>query len=130
MSVATKLQLSAKPVSEARAILGPAGNRVRVSDEPKRKPEHPKTPQRPRKPASEILEPAVRNNISVDSSCSSDSSSSSSSAKKTVKPRTVRRNGFKPAKVVPEGGEAAALSSPKISGPPKRCDWITPYSGE
>lgn len=128
MSVATKLQLSAKPVSEARAILGPAGNRVRVSDEPKRKPEHPKTPQRPRKPASEILEPAVRNNISDDSSCSSDSSSTSSSAKKTVKPRTVRRNGFKPAKVVPEGGEAAALSSPKISGPPKRCDWITPYS--
>lgn len=130
MSVATKLQLSAKPVSEPRAILGLAGNRVRVSEELKRKADNPKRPLRQRNRASEIPEPAVRNNVSVDSSCSSDSSSSASSAKKTVNSRTVRRNGFGPVKVVPDGAEAAALLSPKISGPPKRCDWITPHSGE
>lgn len=128
MSVATKLQLSSKPVSEPRAILGLAGNRVRVSEELKRKAENPKRPLRQRNRASEIPEPAVRNNVSVDSSCSSDSSSSASSAKKTVNSRTVRRNGFGPVKVVPDGAEAAALLSPKISGPPKRCDWITPHS--
>ncbi|KAG6626751.1 DNA-3-methyladenine glycosylase [Carya illinoinensis] len=129
MSVVTKLQLSAKPVSEPRAILGPTGNRVRVSEEPpKRKPESVKRPQRLRKPASEIPEPAVRNNVSVDSSCSSDSYSSGSSMKKTVKSRTGRRTGFKPVKVVPHCVDGEALSSPKNSGPPKRCDWITPYS--
>ncbi|KAE8100548.1 hypothetical protein FH972_018436 [Carpinus fangiana] len=128
MSVATKLQLSAKPVSEPRAILGLAGNRLRVSEELKRKAENPKRPQRQRNRASEIPEPAVRNNTSVDSSCSSDSSSSGSLAKKTVNSRTVRRNGLGPAKVVPDGAEAVALSSTKISGPPKRCDWITAHS--
>jgi DNA-3-methyladenine glycosylase I len=131
MSVATKLQLSAKPVSEPRAILGLAGNRLRVSEELKRKAENPKRrPQRQRNRASEIPEPAARNNASVDSSCSSDSSSSGSLAKKTVNSRTVRRNGLGPVKVVPDGAEAVALSSPKISGPPKRCDWITAHSGE
>lgn len=128
MSVATKLQLSTKPVPEPRAILGPAGNRVRVSEELKRKAEKPKKPQPQINRASKIPEPAVRNSVSVDSSCSSDSSSSGSSAKKKVNSRTVRRNGFRPVKVSPDVAEAAALSSPKISGPPKRCDWITPHS--
>lgn len=131
MSVVAKLQLSGKPVSEPRAILGLAGNRFRVSEEPpKQKPESVKRLQRLKKPASKIPEPAVRNNLSVDSSCSSDSSSSGSSMKKTVKSRTVRGTGFKPVKVVPHGVDSEALSSPKNSGPPRRCDWITPYSGQ
>ena len=127
MSVATK------PVSETRAILGPAGNRVRVSEEPKRKSENNiKKPQRPRKPVPEIPEPVVRNNVSVDSSCSSDSSSSggTSTKKSASSTRSVKRIGFKAAKVVPHNVDTAPLSSPKISGPPKRCDWITPHSGK
>ncbi|KAK4599671.1 hypothetical protein RGQ29_009633 [Quercus rubra] len=129
MSVAT-----AKPVSETRSILGPAGNRVRVSEEPKRKSDNNtmKKPQRPRNPVPvpKIPEPVVRNNGSVDSSCSSDSSSSGgSSAKKSASStKSVRRVGFKAAKVVPDNVVSATLSPPKISGPPKRCDWITTHS--
>ncbi|XP_015884611.3 uncharacterized protein LOC107420223 [Ziziphus jujuba] len=127
MSVATKLR---SPVCEPRAILGPGGNRVRVSEDLKRKNEGMKKPQRPpRKPVSEMPETAVRNNVSVDSSCSSDSSSSGSLAKTVSSRRTVRRNGLRPrpVKVVPDGVEVGAVS-PKLSGPPKRCDWITPNS--
>lgn len=129
--MATKLH---SPVCEPRAILGPGGNRVRVSEGPKRKGEALKKPQtqRTRKPTvvSEVPQSVVRSNGSVDSSCSSDSSSSgflakTVSSKKT--PPTVKRKGLKPVKVVPDGVEAVA-ASPKISGPPKRCDWITPNS--
>lgn len=125
MSVATKLR---SPVCEPRAILGPGGNRVRVSEDLKHKNEGLKKPQRPRKPVSEMPESAVRNNVSVDSSCSSDSSSSGSLAKTVSSRRTVRRNGLRPVKVVPDGVGVGAVS-PKLSGPPKRCDWITPNSG-
>lgn len=131
MSVAT-----AKPVSENRSILGPAGNRVRVSEEPKRKPDNNtiKKPQRPRNPVPvpKIPEPVMRNNGSVDSSCSSDSSSSGgSSAKKSASStKSVRPVGFKAAKVAPDNVVSVTLSPPKISGPPKRCDWITTHSGK
>ncbi|KAK3231562.1 hypothetical protein Dsin_003443 [Dipteronia sinensis] len=134
MSVAVKLQSSAKPVSEPRAILGPTGNRVRASDDPKRKTEAPKKLQRPKKPVQVIPAPVVRNNVSTDSSCSSDSSSSSgSSAKKKLESsRTTvmaKRNGVKNMKVVPDGGVVEIEEiSPKVSGPIKRCDWITSNS--
>lgn len=130
--MATKPQVSAKLVSEQRAILGPTGNRVRASEDPKRKTEAPKKQQRPRKVVQEIPAQAVRNNVSVDS-CSSDSSASSgSSAKKLENSRRnviVRRNGVKNANVVPDGTTEVAEISPKASGPIKRCDWITPNSG-
>lgn len=138
MSVATKLH---SPVCEPRAILGPGGNRVRVSEDPKRKGEPLKKPQRTtktttttaavasKKTVPEVPQSVVRNNGSVDSSCSSDSSSSGSLAKTVSSKKTVRRQGLRPVKVVPAGAEVAA-PSPKISGPPKRCDWITPNSGK
>ncbi|KAJ1384930.1 Methyladenine glycosylase [Sesbania bispinosa] len=134
MPVVTKLQSYAKPVSEPRAILKPAGNRVAVSEEPKRKKEN---PQRARKEVQEICDSIVRSNVSVDSTCSTDSSNSSSnsSAKKVnsvtvnASRRTVKRNGFKPARVVPDAVDVATLSPPpKGSAPPKRCDWITQNS--
>ncbi|KAL5558092.1 hypothetical protein UlMin_034303 [Ulmus minor] len=123
MSLATKLQ---SPVCEPRAILGPGGNRVRVSEDPKRKGETLKKPQKiqkPKKPVTEVPQSVA----SVDNSCSSDSSSCGSLPKSLNSRKTVRRNGVKPVKIVPEGVEVAA-KSPKISGPPKRCDWITPNS--
>lgn len=123
MSVATKLQSS---ICEPRAVLGPGGNRVRVSDAPKRKNEGlKKPPQRPIKPVSEIPEAVVRNNVSVDSTCSSDTSSSCSSAKTVSPRRTVRHKSLRPAKLVSDDMEVV-----KPAGPPKRCEWITPNSGK
>lgn len=129
MPVVTKLQSSSKPNAKPRAVLGPAGNRVRVSEDPNRNTETPKNQQqRPRKQASEIPETIVRNDVSVDSTCSSDSSASNSSARKVSSRRTVKRSGFKQVKIVPDGVDGAALSM-KPTGPPKRCEWITPNSG-
>ncbi|XVF73712.1 hypothetical protein PTKIN_Ptkin13bG0004800 [Pterospermum kingtungense] len=128
MSVATKLP---KPVTERRAILCPNGNRVRVSDESKKKNEAPKKPQRQKTPVSQTPQTAVQSNVSVDdSSCSSDSSSSStnSSSVKTVSSRkTDKRNGVK-AKVSPTASEVVTDISAGLSGPLKRCDWITQFS--
>lgn len=133
-SMATKVQALAKPVSEQRAILGPTGNRVRASEDPKRKTEVAKKPQRPIKPASRIPEPVIRNNGSVDSSCSSDSSSSTASpAKKIESSRrtvTVKRKNVKNMKIVPDASSEIPEASRIISEPIKRCDWITPNSGK
>lgn len=120
MSVATKLQSPAKPLSEGRVVLGPGGNRFRVSEEAKRKKEGLKKPQQHRKQSSEVPEAVVQNNLSFESSCSSDSSSSGSSVKMVNSRGRVKRNGLKPVKVVPHGVEV----------PAKRCDWITPNSGK
>ncbi|KDP38470.1 hypothetical protein JCGZ_04395 [Jatropha curcas] len=137
MSVANKLQSSAKPVPEPRAILGPTGNRVRVLEESRRKSEVLKKAQlRPRKPAakaavSEMPQEVVKNNLSVDSLSSSDSNSSSSSSGSSAKVasprRTVKRNGLRAVKVVPDGVEFGGIS-PKQDLPVKKCDWITPHS--
>lgn len=118
MPVATKLQSPAKPLSEGRVVLGPGGNRFRVSEEAKRKKEGLKKPQQHRKQPSEVPEAVVRNNLSFESSCSSDSSSSGSSVKMVNSRGRVKRKGLKPVKVVPHGVEV----------PAKRCDWITPNS--
>ncbi|KAH9692848.1 DNA glycosylase superfamily protein [Citrus sinensis] len=127
--MATKVQSLARPVSEQRAILGPTGNRVRASQDPKRKTE---VPKKPKKPAPKIPEPVIRNNASVDSSCSSESSTSSAaSAKRMENSRrsvTAKRNGVKNMKVVPHASAEIPEASPVNSGPIKRCDWITPNS--
>ncbi|PRQ26993.1 putative DNA-3-methyladenine glycosylase I [Rosa chinensis] len=116
MSVATELQSS---ICEPRAVLGPGGNRVRVSEGPKHKYEGlKKPPQRPRK---EIPESVVRKNVSVDSSCSSDTSSTGSSPKTASPRRTVRHKSLRPAKLV-------SNDVVKPDGPPRRCEWITAYS--
>ncbi|XVF63913.1 hypothetical protein PTKIN_Ptkin09bG0124600 [Pterospermum kingtungense] len=130
MSVATKLKSSPKPVTEPRAILGPTGNRARVSDESKRKTEALKKPQRPKIPVSRSPKSVVQSNVSVDSCCSSDSSSSNSSLKTVSSTKTVKRKGVKPVKphVAPTADEVVTGISPVISKPLKRCDWITPFS--
>ncbi|XVF36147.1 hypothetical protein REPUB_Repub19eG0033400 [Reevesia pubescens] len=131
MSVATKLKSSPKPVMEPRAILGPTGNRVRVSDESKRRTEALKRPQKPKITVSQSPKSVVQSNVSVDSFCSSDSSSSNSSVK-TLSSRktTVKRNGVKPvkAKATLAADEVVTGISPVKSEPLKRCDWITPFS--
>ncbi|KAE8656571.1 hypothetical protein F3Y22_tig00116999pilonHSYRG00013 [Hibiscus syriacus] len=130
MSVATKPKLSTKPVMEPRAIFGPAGNRVRVSDESKRRTEALRKPQRPKVPISHSPLSVVQSNVSVDSSNSSDSSSSNSSFKTASSRKTVKRNGVKQAKpkVASTADESVTEIYPAISGPLKRCDWITPFS--
>lgn len=121
MSVATKLQSPVKPLSEGRVVIGLGGNRLRVSEEDKRKKEGLKrSQQQSRKTPSEVPEAIVRNNLSFESSCSSDSSSSGSSVKMVNSKGRVKHNGLKPVKVVPDAVEV----------PAKRCDWITPNSGK
>lgn len=132
MPVVTKFQSCAKPPSEPRPVLKPAGNRVAISQDPKRN--NLKKPQRPIKQVPQIPDTVVQSNVSLDSTCSSDSSSSSNASAKKVNSAsrsrtTVKRNGFKPIRVVPHAVDVATLSpTPKPSGPPKRCDWITPHS--
>ncbi|XWS14614.1 hypothetical protein CRYUN_Cryun35bG0024300 [Craigia yunnanensis] len=130
MSEATKLKSSPKPVMEQRAILGPTGNRVRVSGESKRKNEALKKSQRQKTPVSQSPQSVVQTNVSVESSCSSDSSSSNSSVKTVSSRKTVKRNGVKPvkAKIAPTADEVVTEISPVISKPLKGCDWITPFS--
>ncbi|XP_004501037.1 uncharacterized protein [Cicer arietinum] len=129
MPVATKL--NASRATEPRAILKPGGNRVTVYEEHKRKKENTKKTHDPRKQVPNISDSVVQSNVSLDSTCSSDSFSSDSSVKKvnTVNANEsakMKRNGFKPVRVVPDG---VHVSPPhKASEPSKRCDWITPNS--
>lgn len=126
MPVPAKPQPTAKPVAELRAILGPGGNRVAVGKEdPKRQ----SKPQKPRKPsAAEVPASAVRSSASVDSTASSDSNSNSSSASSVKKMAKCRRTvksvvGATVARPVSPGAEDGG-----VSGPLKRCDWITANS--
>ena len=120
MSVATELRSPAKPDRGARAILGPAGNRVRVLEEAKRKKEGVK---KPNCLVSQTPSVVVRSNSSVDSTGSSESVKMASSKRRT------KPNKSKSVKVVPEKMNVVALS-PELAGPVKRCDWITPNSGK
>ncbi|KAA0051674.1 putative GMP synthase [Cucumis melo var. makuwa] len=120
MSVATKLQSHAKPALEPRAILGPGGNRDRAPHNPKCKPETLKKTEKQSKALPVISELVIRDNVSVGSSCSSDSLSSNYSVK-LLKPYAV--------KPVSAGGDSSATTtSPALSLPGKRCDWITLHS--
>ncbi|KAI3439646.1 uncharacterized protein J3R85_004479 [Psidium guajava] len=121
MPVPAKLRPTAPPVAEPRAVLGPGGNRVAVAEDQERQSQ----PQKPRKPAAEVPALAVRSAASVDSTCSSDSNSSgASSVKKMAKCRRTARcvgaRAARPASPVAEDGG--------VSGPFKRCDWITANS--
>ncbi|XP_057504216.1 uncharacterized protein LOC130787784 isoform X2 [Actinidia eriantha] len=122
MSVATEHRLAAKPGSEARVILGPSGNRIRVSEEAKRKKESLKKNQKPSRLVSATPCLVARNNLSVDSTCSSDSSSWGSSVTMVSSKRRVKPNGLRSVKIVPDGVESV------VAGPVKRCDWITANS--
>ncbi|CAL5418224.1 unnamed protein product [Camellia sinensis] len=127
MSVATELRSPAKSHSETRAILGPTGNRVRVSEEAKRKKEVLKRPQKPSRLVSEATRSIVLNNSSLDSTSSLESSSGGSSVKMVSSKTRVKPNGSYSVKVVPDGVDLVSLSL-LVSGPVKRCDWITPNS--
>lgn len=124
MSVATELPSQVKPSSDTRKILGPAGNRVRVSEALKRKKEGLKKVEKPRNSVATTPPAVLEKNSSVDSSCSSGSSVERASAKKREK-----NNKVKPVQVVPEDGEEAETRMlSMVSIPFKRCDWITQYS--
>ncbi|KAL6982791.1 DNA-3-methyladenine glycosylase I [Sarracenia purpurea var. burkii] len=132
MSVATELPSPpAKPESVSRAILGPAGNGIRVPEETKRKKESSKRAQKPSRLVSGSEKPrlVVRSNSSVDSAWSSDSSSGGSSGKMVTSKRRMKTNEVKTVKVVPDGVDLVTRS-PTPSGTFKRCDWITPNSGK
>ncbi|XP_010539924.1 PREDICTED: uncharacterized protein LOC104813844 [Tarenaya hassleriana] len=138
MFAATKLRSPVKP-AVGRAILGPTGNRFRVSEELRRKTEiaKKKTPpsqqpqQRRMKSVAGMPDSAVRTDFSVDSSSSTDSSSSASDrspVKISVVPgrAPTRTNGvMRSVKAITDG---VTDGSPRILGPVKRCDWITPNS--
>ncbi|KAF5943261.1 hypothetical protein HYC85_020903 [Camellia sinensis] len=110
MSVATELRSPAKSHSETRAILGPTGNRVRVSEEAKRKKEVLKRPQKPSRLVSEATRSIVLNNSSLDSTSSLESSSGGSSVKMVSSKRRVKPNGSNSVKVVPDGVDLVSLS--------------------
>lgn len=119
---------------ETRSILASTGNRVRIIEEQRRKKEMMKKKKPPEKPAAQS--PAklavVRCDVSADTSSDSSSSASSSSGSivKSAQTTSSRRlkygNGVvRAAKIVPD--EVGAMSlSPSV----KRCDWITPHSGD
>ncbi|KAL8166068.1 hypothetical protein V2J09_007567 [Rumex salicifolius] len=143
--VASELYKSpVKPVQETRKILGPGGNRARVSEpakpasmaKPKKLSGTPvRSPAKIARAVSKVSEAAVRKNGSVDSSCSTESSSSSSSSslssgsaktancsRKSERAIGIRAGSVKPIRA---GVDATA---PVASEPTKRCDWITTKS--
>lgn len=132
MPVAGKPRPLAMAGAEPRAVLGPAGDRVRASpDESKRKNVSLTKQRQTRKPAPELPESALRNNVSVDTVCSTDSTSSCSSAKMAKLSWTTKRVRVKPSKLARNPPGADAVES--VTKPPdqwKRCDWVTPHSGE
>ncbi|WCJ41501.1 hypothetical protein M5689_022369 [Euphorbia peplus] len=102
------------PASYTRAYR----NRVRVLEESRMKGQVLKK--------SPVPQTVIKNNFSVDSSCSSDTnsnsfSSSSSSLKVATPRRTVKPNVFRTVKVLPHISQDQDV-------PVKRCDWITPNS--
>ncbi|CAA2967633.1 Hypothetical predicted protein [Olea europaea subsp. europaea] len=135
MSAATE-----SPGSETRSILAPTGNRVRVGEEQRMKRDmlSKNSVEKPKRVTSQTLPKrsggaavaVVLSNVSADSSSDSSSSCGGSTVKSVGSKRRIVKNsnGFvKPAKIVPNGVEALALS-PMVPGPVKRCDWITPNS--
>lgn len=126
MSSSPELRSPAKINGDTRKILGPGGNRVRDLEEQKRKKEGVKKPGRPKKSTVSQTVVRVRGNGSVDSSSSESSTIKAMNSKRGVERTDVK----KPAKIVPEGVEAAELLSPLVPVPLKRCDWITPNSGK
>lgn len=124
-----------------RCILAPTGNRVRILEEQTRRnemmkkpPEKPKrvaarSPAKPAATAAVIMRCDVSADRSSDSSTSASSSGTGSivkSAKTTSSRRKENGNG-----VVRAAEGVGALSlSPAVPLPVKRCDWITPTSGE
>ncbi|MED6197390.1 hypothetical protein PIB30_056045 [Stylosanthes scabra] len=132
MPVATEPAHSrAIPASPVRAVLKPGGNRVVAAAE-----HHPtkgnvtkkKAPPSPPKDIVVVVAPpefeesVVRGNASVDSTCCSDSSLSGSSNKNKNHKNIslVKRKGRV------NNGNFISQSPKASSGPPKRCDWITP----
>lgn len=113
-----------KTAVERREILGPAGNRVREVEEQKKKKDGVKKAERGKKLGAESPKPGpvvVRSTGAVDRS-------GSSTLKKLNSKGRVNGNANKPAKVVPDGAVAMSMS-PIAPVPLKRCDWITPNTG-
>ncbi|XP_019156232.1 PREDICTED: uncharacterized protein LOC109152981 [Ipomoea nil] len=114
-----------KTAVERREILGPAGNRVREVEEQRKKKDGLMKPERAKKLGAETPKPGPvlgRSTGPVDRSASS---CGGSTLKKLNSKGRVNGNVNKPAKVVPDGAVAAAMS-PMAPVPLKRCDWITP----
>ncbi|GMH23765.1 hypothetical protein Nepgr_025608 [Nepenthes gracilis] len=136
MSIATEIQLPTKSVKDARKILDQDGNGARIQEKTatKQGKKQSANMKKQRKPPAramvpEILDPSLRKNASVESPNSSDSHSSSLSAasasRRSSRARVKPNRAINSVKVVPCGPETAI---PIISGPIKRCDWITPHS--
>lgn len=137
MSVATELRAPVKPASATRTILGPAGNRVRSSEEESK---HKKegalknTPEKPKRSNSDTPVRAIavqsKNNVNIPSannSFLSDSSGGVMGEKKIKKVGRREKGNDGTPSTVKASPEDAKLSSLAIV-PLKRCDWITPYS--
>lgn len=138
MSVATELRSPVKPASATRTILGPAGNRVRSSEEEskhKKEGAPKKTPEKPKRSNSDTPVRAIdvrsKNNVNIPSANNSFSSDSSGGVivEKKIKKigRREKGNDGTPStvKALPEDAKLSSL----VTVPLKRCDWITSYSG-
>lgn len=108
---------STGPVTSARPVLGPGGNRARSPAPP------PEKRQPPAKPPSP--DPAGRRNVGSTRRPGSSSASDSSGSLSPVRPRNLHppatRRRTSPAPAVPV--------LPAIVGERKSCAWITPQSG-
>ncbi|CAI9116685.1 OLC1v1017898C1 [Oldenlandia corymbosa var. corymbosa] len=122
MSVVVELNSHAKANSDARKILGPGGNRVRVSEEEKKKKEGLK-----KKLAADTPIPVKKSVSSISPKSKVDNRSSAKSENSRKKVKELSDLDKEAAKVVRDGVETLTLSPP-VSGPVKRCEWITQFS--
>lgn len=121
MSVANELI-----VPETRTILGPAGNRVSVSEhETNGKKE--KTPEKPKKLSSVKPEP-VKSTVKISSASAGVTVLSSAyCVKKNV--RKDKKSECQSTLSNVKAGSKTVKQPSVASVPLKQCDWITPFSG-
>ncbi|KAF5188462.1 Methyladenine glycosylase [Thalictrum thalictroides] len=141
MSVVDEFKPLTDPNSETRQVLGPGGNRVRVSETErpnkkglmKKKTMMTTTPPMMNQQTRMLVTRLERNsNASMNSSCCSDTSSNGSSVKIKNSRRRMVDGGVKSSgKVVMDDGvddDQSQLMPPERPIVVKRCDWITPNS--
>ncbi|XP_076883300.1 uncharacterized protein LOC143532028 [Bidens hawaiensis] len=112
--------------SASRRILGPAGNREKIKQDQSLSLKKNNTIVAETKPKRSPQTVVRKDDLSVDSSCSSKSSSSNASSVKIVGLESVdkrKRNGVNKKKLPVDEAPVMVLTIPF-----KRCDWITQFS--
>lgn len=119
--------------SETRSVLGPGGNRVRVSESEKTKAKKVNVTEKKTQSQAQVKpvknpahrSPELVKTVSVNSCSSSDSTSTSTASSVKVKDIKKTLNKPKPVKKIAPEAKQSVTQSPLVL---KRCDWITPNS--